>query len=123
MEQETFKNQIKDLFNQIKEYLHVRTELISLQLRKATIQIISQAVSSLSILVVLALALLFGSLAGAYYLGALMGSTYKGFLIVATFYFLITFILYIQRNSFKKYISNKIIQQLFNEEEQEDEDA
>ncbi len=116
MENNNIKDDILALVTDLKAYVNLRTELLSLQVRKTAAELIASIGSSAVLIIFASMAFVFGSFALAYYLADVLQSFYLGFLCVAGIYFLMLIIAFLVKNTLKNYISNTIIRELFKEE-------
>lgn len=96
---------IENLYTKVRDYAETSIELYKLQAIDATGSIISNLVTRILFILVLATFLFFFNLSLGFYIGKLLDSYYLGFLIVSTFYLLIGVILYFMRH---KWIKNPI---------------
>ena len=102
------------VFDKVKEYVKVRTELSILTALDKGTQLFANLLTDGLVLILIILAGLFGSLALCFYLSELMGNSYVGFLIVAGIYLLGALILIsIKDNYLEKRIINRLIAKFF----------
>lgn len=88
----------EDLFEKIKVYIQVRTRLSILIATEKLAHVYAGMVSKLLVLLCLALAFLFGSLALAFYLGDVLKSVEGGFLAVMGIYLILASLLVALKN-------------------------
>ena len=88
----------EDLFEKIKAYIQVRTQLSILIATEKLAHVYAGMVSKLLVLLCLALAFLFGSLALAFYLGDVLKSVVVGFLAVMGIYLILAVLLVALKN-------------------------
>jgi hypothetical protein len=88
----------EDLFEKIKAYIQVRTRLSILIATEKLAHVYAGMVSKLLVLLCLALAFLFGSLALAFYLGDVLKSVEGGFLAVMGIYLILAVLLVALKN-------------------------
>ncbi len=119
MEPKENKEQVKELIESAKEYLAIRSDLIVLQFKKATAELIGQSASSITILIFLTMTFLFGSITLAFYLSEIFHSYTKGFLYLSIGYFVLTLIALLLRKSIRNGIVNTMIKLLFKTDEDE----
>ncbi len=114
------RDDVKDLVNESKAYINLRTRLLSLQLRKSSAELISSIGTSALFIVFASMSFLFASFGLAYYLADKYQSFTVGFLLVSALYFFMLMVVLLFKNTLKTYISNTIIRELFKEEEHDE---
>lgn len=119
MENNNIKSDVLELINELKEYISIRSTLLSLQIKKTSAELISSIGSSLILIIFASMAFIFGSFAFAYYLAEVFNSLSLGFLTVCGIYVFMLLLAYLMRNSIKTSISNTIISQMFKEDNYE----
>ncbi len=120
MEQQNIKENVVDLVNDLKAYATLRANLVSLQIKKLSAELISSIGSNLIVIIFASFVFVFGSFALAYFIGEKYNSLFIGFISVTGIYFFLLILALLLRNTIKNYISNTIISTLFKEEEHED---
>lgn len=102
------------IFDKIKEYVKVRTELSILTAIDKGTQLFANLLTDGLVIILIVLSGLFASLALGFYLSELLGNSYVGFLIVAGVYLLGALILIsIKDNYLEKRIVNSLIAKFF----------
>lgn len=119
MEQNSIKDNVVDLINDLKDYANSRSALLSMQIKKTAAELLANIGSSIIMILFASMVLLFGSFALAYYISEIYNSIFIGFISVTGIYFILFLITLILRNSIRTYISDTIIGILFKEEENE----
>ena len=105
---------VREITNQVKEYLEVRKELAVLSAVEKGSQLFSNLLTDGLVLLFGVLAILFGSLALGFYLSELIGNTFSGFFIVTGFYFLLAIGVYALKDKYlEKHIINAVIKKFF----------
>ena len=108
------KVKLEDLMEDLKNYAVTNYTILKLETAERTAVIGSGMISSLVVLSVMMLFILFFSLAAAFYLSALLGNTYAGLLIVAGFYLLAGTILWFGRKKLLEHpLRERFIRKLF----------
>lgn len=115
MEEQNIKTDVIELIKELKEYLNLRSNLISMQVKGIAAELIAGIGSNILLIVFSSMAFLFGSIALAFYLGEKYNSNSIGFLMVAGIYVLLLIIALMAKKSIKTFISNTVIAQLFKE--------
>jgi hypothetical protein len=115
-----------DFFQEMKllvsDYVEARTKLFKLEMYEKTAKISASLFSSIVIVVLSSLMLLFGSIALGFYLGSLFNSLGTGFLIVTGIYLILLLpIILFRKNWIEKTIVNSLIEKLTEKEEGENE--
>src|SRR5690242_12329906 len=104
----------EELAGHIKEYVNLKMESAELKAAEKSSLLISNVMAGMLVAVIFLLALIFGSIAGAYALSAWIGKPYAGFLIVAGIYILAGLAVWLgKEKSLRIPIMNNIIHQLF----------
>lgn len=104
---------VEELFYKLKDYADTRLDLLKLKGINKASGFLSTLITSVILLVLLAMVLLCITIGVALFIGALLGKTYYGFFVVAGVYIIIGFVLYSSRNKMLKTpISNKLIEEL-----------
>jgi len=115
-----------DFFPELKllvsDYLTARIKLFKLEMYEKTAKISASLFSTLVLVMLGSLMLLFGSIALGFYLGALFNSQGTGFLIVTGIYLILMLpIIVFRKNWIEKTIVNSLIEKLTEKEEGENE--
>jgi len=100
METEKINQTLADTIDNIKEYINLRTELISLIFIEKASKIFSSVFMLIIFLQLLFFALLFLSLAFAAWINSIADSLVLGYLILAGFYLIIGLIIFLSRKKF-----------------------
>ena len=110
----------EDLVEHTKEYVNTRIRIVKLDVAEKTSGIVANLAAGAIVAVVFLLALIFGSIAGAYAFAEWIGKPYAGFLIVAGIYFLLGIVVWKMRERFIRIpVMNAILRQLFKEDDHE----
>ena len=113
-----------DFFEKIKAYIQVRTRLSILLATEKLAHIYAGMVSKLLVLLCLALAFLFGSLALAFYLGAVLESVEGGFLAVMGIYLIVAALLFaLKKPLIERPLVDKTINQILGDSGEENKHA
>lgn len=113
----------EELAGHVKEYLNLKLESTELKAAEKSSLLISNVIAGMLVAVIFLLALIFGSIAGAYALSAWIGKPFAGFLIVAGIYVFIGIIVWLSKEKMLRIpIMNNIIHQLFKIEDLHEED-
>lgn len=115
MENTNIKTEVVALIAELKEYASLRSTLLGLQIKGMAADLIAGIGSNLVLVIFSCMGFFFGSFALAFYLSEKYNSNSTGFLIVAGIYFVLFLIALMLKNSFKNFIRNTIIAQLFKE--------
>jgi hypothetical protein len=111
----------ENLFEKIKAYVQVRVRLAVLNSIEKTAEIYASLISKLIVSLFLLMALLFGSIALAFYLAEIYQSNWCGFLCVGGLYLLIgIFILLIRRKSIEKPLMDQFVKKVLASKNEED---
>ncbi len=106
-----------------KEYVNTRVDSMKLSAAEKTSLIISDLVAGAIVAVVFLFVLVFASIAGAMALSSWIGKPWSGFLIVAGIYLLIGIVIWTGKERMIRIpVMNKIIHQLFKNDEADEED-
>jgi hypothetical protein len=112
---ENYTNTIKSLFQEARDYLEVRLDLLKLKAVDKSCNLVSSIAESLVIILMGFLFFFILNIGVAFWLGEVLGKLHYGFFIVAGFYAIAGLFFYIFRNKiFKTPISNMIIKKLLN---------
>lgn len=110
---ETIATNIELLYEKAKNYAEVSIELVKLNAVDKTADIVSSLLARLLVIMVVAIFILFLSIALSLYLGELFGKDYLGFLGVSGFYLILALILHYQRDKLiKEPLTNVVIAKL-----------
>lgn len=108
------------LFEQIKEYLRLKTRLALLLAAEKAAEFYAGLVTNFILSVCLLMAFLFGSLALAFYLAELLGNTSLGFLCVTGIYLLLAILVQLIRKKYiEKPLMDSTVQKIFAERKDE----
>lgn len=104
---------VEELFEKLKDYADTRYTLFKLKAINKVSGTLSKFISTVILIAILALVIVFLSVAVALLIGEWLGAAYWGFFIVAAIYIIIGLILYSARNKFlRDPISNKLLKEL-----------
>lgn len=110
---ETIATNIELLYEKAKNYAEVSIELVKLNAVDKTADIVSSLLARLLVIMVVAIFILFLSIALSLYLSELFGKDYLGFLGVSGFYLILALILHYQRDKLiKEPLTNVVIAKL-----------
>lgn len=99
MQQNSFSDQLAQLFEQVKIYLNLKLDYLKLNLAEYMIRFFSGLVLWMVVFWFIFFVFVFGSFAFAYWFGEYTGKYWLGFLIIAAFYLFMAVIIYALRNS------------------------
>ena len=122
MESPKFSENITDLIDQVKNYVHLRINLFKLNLTEKLATLTTTMLISIIFFIVFLFFTLFLSLAFIFWFREYMGKAYIAALIVAVFYILVGIVIYFLRN---KLFLNRVVTQISKvllEEEEENEE-
>src|SRR4030095_3616251 len=106
------KELIEDLFERVEAYIKTNVELIKLRSVDKLSVVFASLASKFAVLLFLSFFFLMVNIGLAIWLGQVMGQTYYGFFLIAGIYALLSFILFLFRDSLiKNPIINSIISQ------------
>lgn len=113
MGEESIKSKLEDFVKHSAELSDTAIKLAKLNAVQKTAKISSNLIFTFSVLFLLLLTLLFGSIAAAWWLGNVLHSRTTGFLVIGGFYLLLLLFLLILKNKvilpwFRNMIVNKI---------------
>ncbi|MFM6953963.1 MAG: hypothetical protein ACKOWL_03155 [Sphingobacteriaceae bacterium] len=112
----------ENFFEKVKAYIQVRTRLSVLIATEKLAQFYASLVSKLLVLLCLALAFLFGSLALAFYLGDVLESVEGGFLAVMGIYLALAALLFmLKKPLIERPLIDKTINQVLGDSREEEE--
>lgn len=118
MSEPSFFSELKQL---ITDYVEARIALVKINVYEKAAKITAVLFSSVIIALVVFFLLFFLSISGGFYFASLLNSNALGFLIVFGFYLVLLVVLLIFRKQLlEKYITDKVIQTLFEKEENND---
>ena len=122
MESPKFSENITDLIEQVKNYVHLRINIFKLNLTEKLATLVTTLLISIIFFIVFLFFTLFLSLAFIFWFREYAGAAYVGSLIVAGFYILIGIVVYLLRDKlFLNRVVTQISQILLEEEEEENE--
>ena len=109
---------LSDLKQVVTEYLEAKIQLVKISSFEKIAKVTATLFSSIVIALTVFFLLLFLSISGGFLFGKLLDSNSLGFLIVVGIYFiLLVLIIVFKKNMLEKYISDKVIEQLFEKED------
>jgi hypothetical protein len=105
------------LVGHVKDYLHTTAELIKLKAVDKMATGLSSIAVSLALLVLIAWVVVLISIGAAIWISEGMSDRYSGFFIVAGFYLVVSFIIYLVKDTFiRKSVTHKVIDHFTDEE-------
>lgn len=108
---------VNTLISNLKEYAEERIKLAILNLHDKSSKLLSTVATTLIFICTCIFALLFVSIAIAYWIGYQTQEPFMGFIIVGGFYVLLTIILGVYRDKlFRNRISNAFIKNMYDDE-------
>lgn len=111
---------VEEIAIDIKEYINNRIAGMKLSVAEKTSQVLANLWAGMIVIMVFFFFMIFAGIALSFGLGEWIGKTWAGFLVVAILYLLIGMIVWTARGRLlRKPIMNKLIQQLFNDAEDE----
>ncbi len=114
---------MEEMGDHIKEYVNNRIASAKLNIAEKSSKILANLVAVVVVLVVLFLFVIFASVALAYAFAKLTGELYWGFLIVAGIYLLLGLAVWALKEKWIRLpMMNAMLQQLFNDESNEDQE-
>jgi hypothetical protein len=124
MEKTRIADNISEVIDASKTYIESNLKLFKLSLLERLSKVVSLIISTVLVMLVGMLFVLFLSISAAMFIGSLLDSRTLGFLIMATFFFIIMLVLWLKR---KTLVINPIIQTLndivFNGNENDENEA
>lgn len=121
MSEDTVKDKLANLFEDLKEYINVKFQILTLSLGEKVAKVLAAISSSVAIIILLSLFIFFASFAAAFAIGGCIGGYGYGFLIVAGFYLLLGVIIFIFKSRVEKPLINIFIKMFFGQND-DDED-
>ncbi|HNK30077.1 MAG TPA: phage holin family protein [Ferruginibacter sp.] len=113
---------VEEMADHVKEYVNNHISAVKLSVAEKTSALLANIIAVTIALLVFVMFVIFGSVAVAFAFAKLTGEYYWGFLIVAGIYLLIGILVWsLKERILRMPIMNAILQQLFNEEEDSDE--
>ncbi|MES2240047.1 MAG: hypothetical protein V4497_07280 [Bacteroidota bacterium] len=110
---ETIATNIELLYEKAKDYAEINIELAKLNAVDKTADMVSSLLARLLVIMVVAIFVLFLSIAFSLYLGELLGKEYLGFLVVSGAYLILAIILHYNRDKIiKAPLTNVVIAKL-----------
>lgn len=104
---------VEELFYKLKDYGDTRLDLFKLKSINKASGILSSLITSVILLVLLALVVLCITIGAALLIGVLLGKTYYGFFIIAGVYIIVGLVLFSSRDKMLKTpVSNRLIKEL-----------
>lgn len=92
------KRNSEQILQDLKEYSDLRIDLLKLQIVENLSQVLSILLISLILVLMLTIALFYGSMAFVFWTASYWGTFIPGFCIIALFFIVLGFILYLLRN-------------------------
>lgn len=121
MNEDTVKDKLTNLFEDLKEYINIKFQILSLTLGEKVARVLAVISSSVAIILFLSMFIFFASFAAAFAIGNCVGGTGYGFLIVAGFYLLLGIIIFIFKSNIEKPLINIFIKMFFGQNDNDDE--
>jgi hypothetical protein len=113
----------EEFTDHIKDYINTRIDLIKLQVAEKTSKIIAGFIAGIAVAIVFLMFFLFVNISIAYLLGEWIGKIWAGFLIVSGLYLFLGIFIWTTRNKLIRIpIMNKMIETLFKNESEDEED-
>ncbi len=113
---EDAKTKIRDFTGDIREYIETRIDIIKLDAADTGASAASSMVSWVTISITVLFMLFLVTVGGAIAIGYTLGNFASGFFILAGVYFLISVIIYVNRESWiRKPFLNSIVKNIFND--------
>lgn len=112
MQQQAPKN-LSTLWNDVKEYLSIRMELLKLTALEKAFKLMADLVTSTFVVLSLLMAFLVSAITLAFYLSYLLNSYTKGFGCAAIFFTLVACLILWKKNAVEKFISGIAIRRYF----------
>jgi cytochrome c biogenesis protein CcdA len=120
---ETVFAKAEEFTDHIKDYINTRIDLIKLQLAEKTSKIIAGFIAGITVAIIFLMFFLFVNISIAYLLGEWIGRIWAGFLIVSGLYLFLGIFIWTARNKLIRIpIMNKLIEVLFNNDKEDEED-
>lgn len=111
------------LFEEIKDYLSVRSKIFSLQVAETAANVIANLISNAAALLFFVIFFIFASVGLAFLVAQWVGNTAGGFFIVAAFYLLIGVVIWMIKGDYiERPLTNIFIRNFFKGKEDDDED-
>ncbi len=116
-EQPSFFEELKQI---IIAYFEAKVQLYRISAYEKVAKVMAVLFSSIVITILIFFLLFFLSISGGFYFAALLNSNALGFLIIFGLYvILLIFVIIYKKTILEKYITNKVIEQLFEKEDNE----
>lgn len=110
---------VDEMATHVKAYLNNRINTVKLNAAEKGSKLIADAISLAIVLMILALFIVFASIALAFALGKWTGELYWGFLIVSGIYLLLGLLVWMRREKILRLpILNSMLKQLFKEDDE-----
>lgn len=114
---------VEELADHVKEYVNNRIASVKLSVAEKTSAVLSTIIAMVVVLTVFVFFIVFAGIALAFVFAKLTGEYYWGFLIVAGIYLLVGLLVWtLKEKLIRLPIMNAILQQLFKEEENDEQD-
>jgi energy-coupling factor transporter transmembrane protein EcfT len=114
---------VEELADHVKEYVNNRIASVKLSVAEKTSAVLSNIIAMIIVLTVFVFFIVFAGIALGFVFAKLTGEYYWGFLIVSGIYLLIGLLVWtLKEKLIRLPIMNAILQQLFKEEENDEQD-
>jgi len=111
----------EEMAGSVKEYINTRIESVKLNVAEKSSVIAANIIAGIVVSVMFFFFFIFGGIALSFGLGSWIGSTWAGFLITALLFLVLGIMAWAARGKLIRLpVMNALIQQLFNEEDEED---
>ena len=111
------------LFEEIKEYLSVRSKIFSLQLAESAATLLSNLIANAAAILFFIIFFVFASVGLAFLVAQWIDNTAGGFFIVAAFYLIIGLVIWMVKDgSIERPLTNIFIRNFFKGKEDDEED-
>jgi len=111
----------EELAGSVKEYINTRIESVKLSAAEKSSSVVANFIAASLVAVMFFFFFIFGGIALSFGLGNWIGSTWAGFLVTALLFLIIGIVAWTARGKLIRLpVMNALIQQLFNEEDEED---
>lgn len=117
------KEATNTFFEEVKDYISIRSKIFSLQVAESAANLISNLISNAAAILFFIIFFIFASIGLAFLVAQWVGNTAGGFFIVAAFYLLIGIIIWmIKENSIERPLTNIFIRNFFKGKGEDEED-
>lgn len=111
------------IFEEIKEYIAVRSRIFSLQVAEGAANLLANVISNAAAILFFVIFILFASIGLAFLVGQWLGSTAGGFFIIAAVYLIIALIIWMVKDgSIERPLVNFFIRNMFRGKDEEDDE-